>query len=106
MPWSKLCTWQPMCSIVLGMRHQFPKMLVFPICVLLLLQAVCAAERDLPLKTLLDRMVAHNQWQEGYLTEYTALRTFYADNTRFNLDATLIVETAFQQPESVQSKII
>jgi len=88
------------------MRHHFLRTLIFLTGVLVIPRAVCAAENDLPLKTILDRMVAHNQWQESYLTHYTALRRFYADNARFNLDATLIVETAFQEPESMQSKII
>ena len=29
---------------------------------------------------IIERMLAHNQWQEAYLTQYTALRKFYADN--------------------------
>jgi len=64
------------------------------------------AEDNVALNAIINRMVAHNQWQDSYLTEYTALRTFYAENARFKLDAMLLVETAFQQPETLQSKII
>jgi hypothetical protein len=64
------------------------------------------AEENITLTMIIERMLAHNQWQDSYLTQYTALRTFYAENPRFNLDATLLVETAFQQPESVHSKVI
>ena len=95
-----------MCTIRLGMRHSFLKTLILLTGVLVISQAAYPAENGLPLKTILDRMVAHNLWQDAYLTQYTALRTFYADNSRFNLDATLVVETAFQQPESVESKVI
>jgi hypothetical protein len=64
------------------------------------------AAEPITLDVIIERMMAHSQWQDAYLTQYTALRTFYANNARFNLDATLLVETAFQQPENIHSKVI
>jgi hypothetical protein len=64
------------------------------------------AAENITVDAIVARMMAHNLWQDAYLTRYTALRTFYAENPRFNLDATLLVETAFQQPENMRSKVL
>src|SRR5262249_26189952 len=64
------------------------------------------ATEPISLDVIIERMVAHSQWQDTYLTQYTALRTFYANNPRFKVDATLLVETAFQQPEKMHSTVI
>ena len=79
---------------------------------LLLLLAIVAPSRPafaaetVTLNVILERMLAHNQWQDAYLMQYIALRKFYADNARFNLDATLVVETAYQQPENIRSRVV
>lgn len=64
------------------------------------------AREDPGLSVILERMVAHKEWQDGYLSEYTAVRTFYAENDRFGIDATLVVETVFQEPEVAHSRIV
>src|ERR1051326_7134584 len=66
---------------------------------------VFAAE-TLTVDNIVGRMMAHNEWQDAYLTEYIALRTFYAENARFKADATLLVETAYRQPESMHSRVL
>jgi hypothetical protein len=64
------------------------------------------AQPDLPLDAILERMAAHDTWQDRHLAEYTATRRFYAVNPRFKLDATLYVETSYRQPETLESKIL
>jgi hypothetical protein len=87
------------------MRHPILKTLVFVVCLTGRSHLACA-ETHPSLNTVLRRMVAHDLWQNGYVTEYTAVRTLHGDNSRFNLAATLVVETAFQKPQSVRTKVI
>src|SRR2546422_11601861 len=86
-----------------------PHLQLVPLAILLCMFAngeSAPPERDLPLNVILERMMAHKLWQDGYLAEYTAVRTFYAQNDRFNLDATMVVETVFLGPEVGQSRIV
>ncbi len=64
------------------------------------------AQDIVPLETILERMMAHNEWQGKQLVEYQTIRTFYAANPRFKIDSTMLVETTFKKPETVDSKIL
>ncbi len=48
---------------------------------------------------ILDRMKAHDEWQDRYLIEYRAHRKFSATNLRFKEEATLEVTTTFHRPD-------
>jgi hypothetical protein len=87
-------------------------MRIFAMASLLLLLAPAgkAAERqanDLPpIDTILQRMRAHDDWQQRHLLEYQVQRTFYAANPRFNLESTLEVRTIFRKPNSFGSEVL
>jgi hypothetical protein len=67
----------------------------------------CAIAQDHPsVETIIERMMTHNDLQDRRLKEYEVMRTFYAANPRFKLDATLLVQTSFQQPEKMDSKVM
>jgi hypothetical protein len=55
---------------------------------------------------ILDRMKAHDEWQERYLIEYRAQRKFSATNLRFGEDATLEVRTTFHRPNMLESQVL
>jgi hypothetical protein len=59
-----------------------------------------------PLETILQRMRAHDDWQDRHLLEYKVQRTFHAANPRFNLESTLEVRTLFRKPNSVDSEVL
>lgn len=63
-------------------------------------------DKDPPVETILERMMAHNEWQTTQLLEYKALRMFYAANPRFRIDSSMLVETSFKKSESMDSKIL
>jgi negative regulator of sigma E activity len=54
---------------------------------------------------ILNRMMTRNAWQDQALLEFRAERKFYAKNARFNTDSTMVVETVFRRPDSVQSTV-
>jgi hypothetical protein len=51
-------------------------------------------------------MKAHDDWQQRYLIEYRAHRTFSATNLRFEKDATLEVMTTFRRPDIFESQVL
>ena len=55
---------------------------------------------------ILDRMKAHDEWQQRYLIEYRAQRKFSATNLRFKEGATLEVRTTFRRPDTLESQVI
>jgi hypothetical protein len=59
-----------------------------------------------PLETILQRMRAHDDWQQRHLLEYQVQRTFYASNLRFKLESTLEVRTSFRKPNSFGSEVL
>ena len=62
---------------------------------------------DLPsLETILQRMRAHEEWQQRHLVEYQVQRTFHAGNPRFNLESTLEVRTLFHKPNTFDSEVL
>jgi hypothetical protein len=64
-------------------------------------------QQDSPgVNEVLDRMKAHDEWQERYLLEYRAQRKFYAANQRFNEVATLEVRTTFRRPDILESQVL
>jgi len=64
------------------------------------------AQNSLPVETIVERMMAHNEWQAMRLLRYQTIRTFYAVNPRFKLDSTMLVETSFKKPETMDSRIL
>jgi hypothetical protein len=87
------------------MRQSIQKSVMIVVCLVVSFR-IAYAETHPSLNTVVQRMVAHNLWQSAYVTEYTAVRTLRGDNSRFNLAATLVVETAFQRPQGIRSKVI
>jgi hypothetical protein len=63
-------------------------------------------ENDPNIDEILDRMTAHDEWQQQYLVEYRAQRTFSATNLRFKEQATLEVMTTFRRPNTVESQVL
>jgi len=55
---------------------------------------------------ILNRMKAHDEWQQRYLIEYRVQRKFYAANQRFMEDATLEVRTTFRRPDTLESQVV
>jgi outer membrane lipoprotein-sorting protein len=55
---------------------------------------------------ILERMKAHDEWQQRYLIEYQAQRKFSATNLRFKEDATLEVRTTFRRPDTLESQVL
>lgn len=55
---------------------------------------------------IVDRMMEHNEQQNRVLIGFRTQRTFFAANTRFKMDSTLIVETVFRQPDFMESSVI
>jgi hypothetical protein len=55
---------------------------------------------------ILDRMKAHDEWQQRYLIEYRVQRKFYAANLRFKEDATLEIRTTFHRPDTLDSQVV
>src|SRR5207249_36118 len=55
---------------------------------------------------ILDRMKAHDEWQQRYLIEYRAQRKFSATNLRFKEEATLEVRTTFRRPDTLESQVL
>jgi hypothetical protein len=69
--------------------------------------APAVQQEDVPsVGDILNRMKAHDEWQQRYLIEYRAQRTFSAVNLRFEKDATLEVMTTFRRPDTFQSQVI
>jgi hypothetical protein len=58
------------------------------------------------LDEILNRMKAHDEWQQRYLIEYQAQRTFSATNLRFEKDATLEMMTTFRRPDTLKSEVL
>jgi len=58
------------------------------------------------LTDIVARMVAYREWQDDYLREYQARRTFHASNPRFKMDSTLEVRTIFRWPNSLESAVL
>jgi hypothetical protein len=59
-----------------------------------------------PVETILQRMKAHDDWQQSHLLEYQVQRTFYAANPRFKLESTLEVRTSFRRPNTFGSEVL
>jgi hypothetical protein len=55
---------------------------------------------------IVERMMAHNERQDRALMEFQMRRRFFAANTRFKLDSTIVVTTAFRQPDVMKSSIV
>ena len=55
---------------------------------------------------ILDRMKAHDEWQDRYLIEYRAHRKFSATNLRFKEEATLELTTTFHRPDTLESQVL
>jgi hypothetical protein len=51
-------------------------------------------------------MMAHKEQQDRALMEFQMRRKFFAANTRFKVDSTMVVETAFRQPDTMKSSIV
>ena len=64
-----------------------------------------APEGAVSVQQILDRMITRNEWQERNLLEFRARRKFYAANTRFKTDSTLVVQTVFRRPDDVKSTV-
>jgi len=54
---------------------------------------------------ILSRMMSRNEWQDKALVEFRAQRKFFAQNTRFNQDSTMYVQTVFRRPDRVESTV-
>jgi hypothetical protein len=55
---------------------------------------------------IVERMMAHNEQQDRALMEFQMRRKFFAANTRFKIDSTMVVETAFRRPDTMKSSIV
>jgi hypothetical protein len=55
---------------------------------------------------IVDRMMAHNEQQDRALLEFQMRRKFFAANTRFKIDSTMVVETEFRRPDTMKSSIV
>src|SRR5438309_7878197 len=55
---------------------------------------------------IVERMMVHNQEQDRALLGYRTQRKFFAANARFKLDSTMIVQTVFRKPDSMESSIV
>src|SRR5262249_46710759 len=58
------------------------------------------------LNDILERMAAHDAWQNGHLLEYEVHRKFYAANARFKLESVLEVKTKFRRPNTFESEVL
>jgi outer membrane lipoprotein-sorting protein len=58
------------------------------------------------LEDILNRMAAHDAWQDQQLREYQLHRKFYAANPRFKQESTIEVNTVFRQPSTFESEVI
>jgi hypothetical protein len=62
---------------------------------------------ELPsVETILQRMKAHEDWQQRHLLEYEVQRSFYAANPRFKMESTMEVRTVFRKPNSFGSEVL
>jgi hypothetical protein len=59
-----------------------------------------------PVSEIVERMMAHNERQNQALIEFRAQRKFFASNIRFKMDSTMVVQTVFRQPDSMESSIV
>jgi hypothetical protein len=55
---------------------------------------------------IVERMMAHNQQQDRVLLGYRTQRKFFATNVRFKLDSTMVVQTVFRKPDSMESSVV
>jgi hypothetical protein len=55
---------------------------------------------------IVERMMQHNEQQDQALLAYRTQRKFFAANARFKLDSTMIVQTVFRKPDSMESSIV
>ncbi len=55
---------------------------------------------------IVERMMVHNQEQDRALLGYRTQRKFFAANARFKLDSTMVVQTVFRTPDSMESSIV
>src|SRR4051812_39787036 len=55
---------------------------------------------------ILERMKSHDEYQNRRLLGYRAKRNFSAANLRFKMNASLLVETVFQRPDSMDSTVV
>src|SRR2546430_16018261 len=55
---------------------------------------------------IVERMMAHNEQQDRLLLGYRTQRKFFAANARFKLDSTMIVQTVFKKPDSMESSVM
>jgi hypothetical protein len=55
---------------------------------------------------ILQRMMVHNEQQAQALLEFQMRRKFFAENMRFKMDSTMVVDTVFQHPDSLNSSIV
>jgi hypothetical protein len=58
------------------------------------------------LNEILNRMSAHDAWQNRHLLEYQLHRKFYAENPRFKQESVLEVNTLFRHPNTFQSEVV
>jgi len=77
----------------------------------LLAQQVVAAQNNSSaaapnLNDILERIAAHDAWQNGTLIEYQVRRTFHAANPRFNMESMLEVRTRFRRPRTFESEVL
>jgi hypothetical protein len=59
-----------------------------------------------PVSEIVERMMVHNEQQDRALMEFQMRRRFFAANTRFKIDSTIVVATAFRQPDIMKSSIV
>ncbi len=58
------------------------------------------------LNEILDRMHAHEEWQNRHLVEYKMQRRFYATNPRFKQESVLEAKTTFRQPSTYETEVV
>ena len=61
---------------------------------------------NLSVDDIVARMMTHNTVQDQALLGFRAERKFFAENIRFKLDSTMVVETVFRKPDLMQSSIV
>jgi hypothetical protein len=55
---------------------------------------------------IVQRMLTHNEHQNQTLLEFEAQRKFFAVNMRFKMDSTMVVQTVFRRPDSMESSVV
>jgi len=61
---------------------------------------------SIELTEILDRMRAHDEWQNRFLLEYQLHRRFYAANPRFKQESVVEAKTVFRQPSTFETEVV